>query len=44
VNVPVRKYDSVIEDFSIKFRKGKDNEAIMMLGWDTTVVEVPVSF
>lgn len=44
VNVPVKKYDKVIEDFSIKFRKGKENEAIMMLGWDTTLVEVPVSF
>lgn len=44
VKVPVRKFDKVIEDFSIKFRKGNDQEAIMMLGWDTTLVEVPVSF
>jgi hypothetical protein len=44
VTVPVKKYDKVIEDFSIKFRKGNNNEAIMMLGWDTTLVEVPVSY
>lgn len=44
VKVPVIKSEDVIEDFSIKFRKGKDNEAIMMLGWDTTFVEIPISF
>ncbi len=44
VKVPVKKSENVIENFSIKFRKGKDNEAIMMLGWDTTIVEVPISF
>jgi hypothetical protein len=44
VKVPVKKSEDIIEDFSIKFRKGKDNEAIMMLGWDTTIVEVPISF
>lgn len=44
VNVPVKKSDEVIENFSIKFRKGKDNETIMMMGWDTTIVEVPISF
>jgi len=44
VNVPVKKSKEVIETFSIKFRKEKDNEAIMMMGWDTTLVEVPISF
>ncbi len=44
VNVPVKKSEGVIEDFSIKLQKGKDNEAIMLLGWDTTIVEVPISF
>lgn len=44
VNVPVKKSDEVIENFSIKFRKAKDNETIMMMGWDTTIVEVPISF
>jgi hypothetical protein len=44
VNVPVKKSDNVIEDFSIKFRKSKDNETIMMLAWDTTLIEVPISF
>jgi hypothetical protein len=44
VNVPVKKPEGVIEDFSIKFRKGNDKEAMMMMGWDTTLVEVPISF
>jgi len=44
VNVPVKKSEEVIENFSIKFRKGNDHEAIMMMGWDTTMVEVPISF
>ncbi len=44
VNVPVKKSDGVIEDFSIKFRKGNDNETIMMMAWDTTLIEVPISF
>ncbi len=44
VNVPVKKSDAVIEDFSIKFKKGKDKEAIMMLGWDATLVEIPITF
>jgi Protein of unknown function (DUF2911) len=44
VNVPVKKSEEVIENFSIKFRKGNEKEAIMMLGWDTTIIEVPVSF
>lgn len=44
VNVPVKKSEEVIENFSIKFRKGNDNVAIMMMGWDTTIVEVPISF
>ena len=44
VNVPVKKSKETIENFSIKFRKGKDNEAIMMIGWDLTMVEMPISF
>ena len=44
VNVAVKKASESIEDFSIKFRKEKDNETIMMLGWDTTFIEVPISF
>ena len=44
VNIPTKKSEGVIEDFSIKFKNGKDKEAIMMIGWDTTWVEVPVSF
>lgn len=32
------------ENFVIQFVGGKANEAVMVLGWDKTVVEVPVTF
>jgi hypothetical protein len=44
VNVPVKKTEGVIEDFSIKFRKSSDQETIMMVAWDTTLVELPIAF
>ncbi len=44
VTVPVKKAEEAIENFSIRFRKGNSNEAIMMLGWDTTLIEVLISF
>ena len=44
VKVPVTKAKSEIENFSIKFKKGTDKEAIMMMGWDTTLVEVPITY
>lgn len=42
VNVPVQKSDSVIENFSIQFAKKDAKNATMYLGWDTTMVAVPV--
>lgn len=44
VSVPVKKSEAVIENFSIRLIKGSDKEAILTFGWDTTLVEVPISF
>lgn len=44
VNVPVKKYAEPVENFTIQFTKSTDNEAVMKLLWDTTLVEVPVKF
>ena len=44
VSVPVKKSDAPIENFSIVFEKVSDTAARMFLGWETSVVEVPVSF
>ena len=41
--VPAKKStDAPLENFSINFPKG--NDAVMRLGWDNTVVEVPITF
>jgi Protein of unknown function (DUF2911) len=45
VNVPVKKTEEVAESFSIQIVKGSnDKEANMKMAWDTTLVEVPISF
>jgi len=44
VTAPVKKSDAPIESFSIVFEKASDNAAKMFMGWETTVVEVPVTF
>ncbi|MER0439077.1 DUF2911 domain-containing protein [Emticicia sp. W12TSBA100-4] len=45
VSVPTKKTDEVIENFSIQCVKGSnDKETIMKMAWDTTMVEVPISF
>ena len=38
----VKKTEEVVENLSIQFSKGTNNEAIMRLGWDKTVVELPI--
>ncbi|NEU66818.1 DUF2911 domain-containing protein [Spirosoma agri] len=43
VNVPVQKADNVIENFSIQFVKKDPKNATMNIGWDTTIVAVPIS-
>lgn len=45
VSVPTKKTDEMIENFSIQCIKGSnDKETIMKMAWDTTLVEVPISF
>ncbi len=45
VSVPTKKTDEVVENFSIQCVKGNnDKETTMKMAWDTTLVEVPISF
>ena len=44
VNVPVKKTEEVIESFSIQCIKGGDKDTIMKMAWDTTLIELPISF
>ena len=44
VTVPSKKVNETIEYFSIQFTKNRANEANMNLGWENTVVTVPLSF
>ncbi|MEQ6118819.1 DUF2911 domain-containing protein [Reichenbachiella sp. MALMAid0571] len=44
VKVPVKSLSSEVEAFSIRFEdKGKDT-AVMRMGWDKTMVEVPLNY
>ena len=42
VTVPVQKSDAVIENFSIQFAKKDAKAGVMNVGWDNTMVTVPV--
>lgn len=42
--VPVKKSETVIENFSIQLTKGNENEAVLRLAWDTTLVELTIAF
>ncbi len=44
VNVPVKKTDESVENFTIQFAKNSDSEAIMKILWDTTLIEVPIKY
>ncbi|NIJ53431.1 DUF2911 domain-containing protein [Dyadobacter arcticus] len=44
VTAPVKKAEAPIENFSIVFEKTSDTAAKMFLGWDSTIVELPVTF
>ena len=48
LTVPVQKSDTVIDNFSIQFAKKdaqnwNDKSVVMYMGWDTTMVAVPIS-
>lgn len=42
--VPVKKSEDLIESFSIKCEKVDAKSALVRLGWENTVVEIPVGF
>jgi hypothetical protein len=44
ITVPSRTTDEVVEAFTIQFRPDGDGQAIMILAWDQTRVEVPISY
>jgi len=43
VTVPVQKMDTPVENFSIRFAKQDANTALMNMGWDKTMVAVPIT-
>lgn len=43
IKVPAGKPDSEIESFTIAF-DGKDDKAVMILGWENTLVRVPLKY
>ena len=45
VSIPTKKTEEVVENFSIQCVKGSnDKETMMKMAWDTTMVEVPITF
>lgn len=42
ITVPVQKSDAAIENFSIQFAKKDAKTGVMNMGWDSTMVAVPV--
>lgn len=46
VTAPVKKSEELIENLTIQFKKAGDkvNESSMIIAWDNTQVEVPVTF
>ena len=43
VTVPTQKMDTPVENFSIRFAKKDDKTALMNMGWDTTMVSLPIT-
>jgi hypothetical protein len=42
VKVSPKKMDEMVENLTINFKKGNDNEAVMNLGWDNVTVSLPI--
>lgn len=43
ISVPVKKTDTELEAFSMKFKKiSKDKKTTLFLAWDTTLVSIPI--
>ena len=43
VSATSKKMEEVIENLSIQFTKTSNNEAVMQLAWDKTMVELPIT-
>lgn len=44
VTAPVKSLSEVVESFSIRMEETGDNTAVLRIGWDQTMVEVPVTY
>lgn len=44
ISVPVSESGETVENFAIRFSKNGSNGAVMRMGWDKTMVEVPMEF
>ena len=44
VKASTQSIDTVVEAFTIQFKADGDGQAIMMMAWDQTLVEVPVGY
>ncbi|MFD2936526.1 DUF2911 domain-containing protein [Spirosoma flavum] len=46
VTAPVKKTEALVENLSIQFKNMKDNvkDSVLLIAWENTLVEVPVSF
>ena len=44
VKAPTKSLTSEVEAFSIRFEDLGKNAAVMRMGWDKTMVEVPLSY
>lgn len=42
--VPSKSSEQVVESFSIRFEDLGNNKAVMRMGWDQTMVELPISY
>jgi hypothetical protein len=43
-SVPAKSTEEVVESFSIRFEDLGNNSGVMRIGWDKTMVEIPVSY
>ena len=44
VTVPSSKLETTVQTFSIRFQDLGDNQAVMRIAWDRTLVEVPIAY
>ena len=44
VTVPSANLDNMVETFSIRFEELEENQAVMRMAWDHTLVEVPIAY